>query len=220
MHNKARWMGLLMAFLIAACGGKDSGSGSKAEAKAAQGTLNADSSLVEWLNHTGTTWAAVSGAQTLGAEDRVRTDQTGHAVLTFFTGTEVEILPGSELLVREFSQAGSESTITLDQVAGETVHRVRQASDTTYQVTTPVTHLAVRGTEFGVKVAASGATQVTVTSGVVSAQVGTQQFDIKAGESLVVSETGTTSGPLPAPTHTPAPTINPILPPPTQPSGR
>ena len=173
--------------IMAACGGDDGESGSKTNFQAANGTLNVSSARVERQDVSSGVWNPADGSLPVANGDAVRTDTTGHALITFFTGTEIEVLPSSELVVQRFEQsADGGAVITLNQLSGETLHRVALVADTQsqYEVDTPVAHLVVRGTEFGVSVAQDGATHVEVTAGTVRVTVGLQQFDVVPGQAI------------------------------------
>jgi hypothetical protein len=219
---------VLVVFMLAACGGGNKKDKKQASTTSAEGTLTVDQDRVEYRAGGGQTWAQVAGTQAVKSEDAVRTDATGHALLTFFTGTEVEILSGSELVVTSFEESADGShTITLNQLSGETLHRVARVADRAdrYEIQTPSANLVVRGTVFGVQVAPDGATHVEVQDGVVQAQVGTQTFEINVGEALdvladqtvpstpypipVIRPPAATARPAAAPTMTPTPTLSP-----------
>ncbi|HVO71836.1 MAG TPA: FecR family protein [Aggregatilineaceae bacterium] len=197
---------LILVVALAACGGgKKESSGSASQP--ADATLDIQSDRVEREDATSQVWSPVTGPQMVRSNDGIRTDVTGHAVLTFYTGTQVEIMPSSELVVTDYERtADGGATITLKQLSGETLHRVQLLANTQshYEVNTPVAHLLVRGTEFGVTVAADGATHVEVKSGVVHAEIGLQQVDISPGQAIDIN-----ANMVPGPLYT----IPAILPP-------
>ena len=197
---------LILVVALSACGGgKKKSSGSAGQP--AEATLDIQSDRVEHQDAATQVWNPVTGSQMVKSNDGLRTDVTGHAVLTFYTGTQVEIMPSSELVVTDYERtADGGATITLKQLSGETLHRVQLVANTQshYEVNTPVAHLLVRGTEFGVKVAADGATHVEVKSGVVHAEIGLQQVDISPGQAIDI-----TANMVPGPLYT----IPAILPP-------
>jgi hypothetical protein len=193
---------VLVVFLLAACGGGNK-KDKQAGAAPAEGTLAVDQDRVEYRMSGSQDWVQITGMQAVKSEDAVRTDATGYALLTFFTGTEVEILSGSELAVTSFEESASGGhTITLNQLSGETLHRVARVADREdrYVVNTPSASLVVRGTVFGVQVAPDGATHVEVQDGVVQAQVGQQTFEVNTGEALdVLADQTVPSTPYPIP---------------------
>jgi hypothetical protein len=213
---------LVLIVVLTACGGKQKSSGSSFQP--AEATLDIQSDRVERQDAASQVWSPVTGSQTVKSNDGLRTDVTGHAVVTFYTGTQVEIMPSSELVVTDFERAADGSaTITLKQLSGETLHRVQLVANTQshYEVNTPVAHLLVRGTEFGVTVAADGATHVEVQSGVVQAEIGIQQIDINPGQAIDINANMVPSplytipailppAALQSPTPTPPPSLTPI----------
>lgn len=203
--------------VLAACGGDDHSGGGDQEPES--GTLTVLAARVERRPGADAEWAQVIAAQPVAGGDAVRTDATGSALLTFYTGTEVEIRPGSEIEITQFTtDVDDVRTITLTQLGGETLHRVELVADAEdrYVVDTPVAHLVVRGTVFGVQVAADGATRVEVQEGTVRAEIADQVYDIPPGQALDVTAGRDTEGPLPlAPVGAPDPTpsIEAIRPP-------
>jgi hypothetical protein len=208
---------LVLAFVLAACGGDDQDK-KEPESQPADATLTVEQDRVEVRAGGGETWAQAANAQAVRSEDAIRTDSTGRALLNFYTGTEVEILPDSELVVTSFEEtADGGHTITLSQLSGETLHRVERIADREdrYELNTPSAHIVVRGTVFGVEVAPDGATTIEVREGVVQAQAGQQTVEVQAGEALDIAADQTIPGtpyPIPAirpPAATPAPTQTP-----------
>jgi hypothetical protein len=200
---------------LAACGGKKSKTAGSTPAEA---TLTIEQNSVEFSAGNSGNWTQVTGAQPVKSGDAIRTNPSGRALLTFFTGTEVEISPGAELVVTSFEKtANGGHTITLKQLSGETQHTVARIVDnqSSYEVNTPSATLTVRGTAFGVQVASDGATHVEVTDGVVQAQAGQQTVDISAGQALDITANQTipsTPYPIPVirpPAATPTPTATP-----------
>ncbi len=189
--------------------------------QSADASLSVDADQVELRSGADGAWTAVTDTQIVTSADAVRTDATGQAVLTFFTGTQAEITPNSELEVSSFETAADGSTtITLKQISGQTLHRVAQMADSNsrYEVDTPVAMITVRGTEFGIAVAEDGATQVKVTTGTVRVDAGGQQIDVTPGQALKVDANAVPGTPYPIDQGVPmtpqaTPSIAAILPP-------
>src|SRR5262245_29133090 len=59
-----------------------------------------------------------ASGQTVGDGDRVLTDAGGHATLTFFDGSEVELDGGTEILVKSLMQTGTGGVLTAIAQAG------------------------------------------------------------------------------------------------------
>ncbi len=209
---------VIVGLVLAACGGSDKKSGdNKTSNKPAEATLTVEKDRVDFRAGGGD-WAQVTGPQVVKNGDAIRTDANGSALLTFFTGTEVEILPGAELEVMSFEETPNGGhVVSLRQLSGETEHRVARIVDaeSTYEINTPAATLTVRGTAFGVEVAPDGATHVEVTEGVVQAQIAQQTYDVSAGEAFDIKADKTvpsTPYPIPAirpPAATPRPTTAP-----------
>lgn len=214
--NMARVV-LVLAFVLAACGGDDQDK-KEPESQPADATLTVEQDRVEVRAGGQETWTQAAGAQPVRSQDAIRTDATGSALLNFYTGTEVDIRPGSELVVTSFEQtADGGYTITLSQLSGETLHQVERVADREdrYEINTPAAHIVVTGTVFGVAVAPDGATTIEVREGVVQAQAGQQTVEVQTGEALDIAADQTIPGtpyPIPAirpPAATPAPTQTP-----------
>ncbi len=218
------FLSLILLLVLVGCG-KDEDKKARhtiEEMNDADAILTVEGGLVEWQDSGTTTWIAVSETQAITQDDRIRTDATGQATLTFFTGTEAEILPGSEMIVRSFEQTDTgDAAIILEQVTGEALHSANAALDSglQYEVNTPVAQIVVRGTLFGVRVEDNGATHVEVQDGVVQAVVDQTTIELQPGTALDVDENRVPSTPYAIPTGptlTPAPTISSIRPPATR----
>lgn len=96
-------------------------------------------------------WQTVTRVQLVSQGDRIRTDALGLAYLTFFEGVQTEILPNSLVKVSEFDFVDENSpVITLEMSIGDMRHQIDQTldADSHYEVYTPSTVVAVRGTNF------------------------------------------------------------------------
>ncbi len=204
---------IMLSRLLAACGGDDEKK--SASSTPAEGTLTTESARVDYRPADSEEWQAITGVQTVGGEDAIRTDASGRALLNFYTGTEVEILPGSEVVVTQLEETAEGGHIVLlNQLSGETQHHVALVADTgsRYEINTPSANLVVRGTVFGVAVQPDGATTVQVREGVVQARAGEQTVEVSAGEALDILPDETIPGtpyPIPVirpPATTPTPT--------------
>jgi hypothetical protein len=146
---------VMVGLTLAACGGsKKSGNNQTSTSNTpAQATLTVEQDRVDY-RASGGDWVQVTGPQIVKNGDSIRTDANGKALLTFFTGTEVEILSSAELEVTDFEQTPDGGhVITLNQLGGETEHRVARIVDSQsrYEINTPSATLTVRGTAFGVR---------------------------------------------------------------------
>jgi FecR protein len=93
---------------------------------------------------------APSGS-TVNAGDEIRTISRSGALITFFTGTEIELGEETILVVEQASQQGDRIDVSLRQVFGATVNRVQALADSgsTYQIQAGGAVALVRGTSFG-----------------------------------------------------------------------
>ncbi|MCK6577035.1 MAG: FecR domain-containing protein [Anaerolineae bacterium] len=117
-------------------------------------------------------WIAVRVEAIVGVGDRIRTDTTGEARVTFFAdGIETDIRPNTEMRIEQFR--GNEQTFELqvEVILGQTLQRIERALDasSSYSVTTPAMSLAARGTQFAIRVEESGRSAMLVSEGNVEA---------------------------------------------------
>ncbi|MBN2304934.1 MAG: FecR domain-containing protein [Anaerolineae bacterium] len=145
-------------------------------------------------------WQTVTTRQQVSEGDAVRTDARGLATLTFFEGVQVEIRPGSQIVVNRLSVTDDTVTfqIGLTMLVGEAIHHVERivGPESSYEVTTPGASLVVRGTEFFTRVSTVGVTDVSVIEGAVAviglnpARVVTGEFVAEAGQTVTISAVG------------------------------
>lgn len=111
----------------------------------------------------------------VGVGDTIRTDATGRVRITFFSdGVDTELLPNTEYAITQFEGAGESFQITVQVVLGQTVQRLQRLldSNSSYNINTNGMTLAARGTQFSVRVEASGRSGMLVTEGNVDATSG------------------------------------------------
>jgi ferric-dicitrate binding protein FerR (iron transport regulator) len=145
-------------------------------------------------------WVSGEVGMTLGVNDKIKTAAGGHATITFFEGSTIELEGGTEISLSELGLDGTASHIGIGQQIGNTVSRVTKLVDpaSSYDVETPVAIASVRGTTMSVSVASNGKTIVGNIEGQVS--VTAQGVEVELPE-------GTTSTVLPgAPPGEPEPT--------------
>jgi hypothetical protein len=99
--------------------------------------------------------------------DRVRTGSDGHALLTFFDASTIEVEPSTQIAVQSAKPAGAAIDIRLTQTIGRTWSSVQHFTDpaSRYEIHTPAAVAAVRGTGLDVTVLPEGTTTVRVTDG-------------------------------------------------------
>lgn len=115
-------------------------------------------------------WIAVSGRTAITAGDTIRTNNTGTAMLVWFTdGTFVEIQPNTHLHVNEFKGSTPDAPYSIEAtlIIGRIFNSVNRLVDPTsrYSINTPTFQTAVRGTIFGVDVSPRLETTLVVTQG-------------------------------------------------------
>ncbi len=125
----------------------------------AAGVLTVISDTVK-VGRGGAFSAAVDG-DLVRSGDTVRTED-GRAVITFIDGSTVEIEPSGELVIDTAAETQDGGiVVALTQLLGQTWHVVSKLGATSsYQVRTPASTAAVRGTAFQVGVDVTGGTPV------------------------------------------------------------
>jgi hypothetical protein len=86
---------------------------------------------------------------TVDTGDQIRTLTRAGALITFFSGTEIELGEATILEVREITRSGDQVNVSLEQVAGVTVNRIQTlAAGSSYQIDAGGATAIVRGTTF------------------------------------------------------------------------
>ena len=117
-------------------------------------------------------WAPIRVETLVGQGDAVRTDDTGGARLTFFAnGSETELEPNTEYVIREMVQTAGGVHFTFEVLAGITQQQIAQLleGDSYYRVITPSMDITVRGTNFATRVESSGRSALLTFAGLVQA---------------------------------------------------
>lgn len=140
----------------------------------------------------------------LASGDTVRADGAGNAVVSFFDGSTLTVESGSEVKVASLVKTGSGGIqVTIEQTLGRTWASVSKLTgDSKFEIKTPTSTAAVRGTAFETVVEViNGVTTTTVktTDGtvLVQAQAG-GEVSVPAGTQVQVSQ-GAVAPPAPAP---------------------
>ena len=143
----------------------------------------------------------------LTSGDLVRANESGNAVLTFFDGSTLTVQSGAQVKVASLTRTGSGGIqVTIEQTLGKTWASVQKLSgDSKFEIKTPSSTAAVRGTAFE--------TDVEIVNGVTTTTIKTDE-----GTVLVTADAGgTTSVPagsqVSVPQGAPAP-ANPVPQPP------
>ena len=126
--------------------------------------------------------------------DEIETDARGRVILKLTDGSLVSIHPNSRVVIEDFRAAPSVRElihVVTGYVRVKIYHIGKRPNP--YRVNTPVASIAVRGTDFGVNVALTGETRVTVFEGLVEviSQLNPQQKRLLSpGRSVVVRPSG------------------------------
>lgn len=156
-------------------------------------------------------WIDGVPGMTLDVEDKIKTEAGGHATITFFEGSTIELDGSTEITLSELGQGGTASHICIAQALGKTVSRVKKLVDpaSSYEVETPSAVAAVRGTTLGVSVDEEGTTVVSNIQGEVSVTAGGEEVILQEGTHTTVELGGTPGEPESNITSTPTPTPSP-----------
>ncbi len=128
-------------------------------------------------------WVPVTAGMSLAAQDLIKTDQSGKAELIMDDTSRIWITENSQVKV---GWLGQESL--LDLVVGKIRAKLKLGGGKTFSVKTPVSVVAVRGTEF----VADDAGSLFVLDGVVkfSNAAGTANSDVPAGQFAAIDQSG------------------------------
>jgi hypothetical protein len=98
----------------------------------------------------GTAVQPAPSGTTVQSGDEIRTLTKAGALITFYTGTEIEMGADTILLVERVSRDGTKVDISLKQVLGSTLNRVQTLSDpgSSYRIEAGGATAVVRGTTF------------------------------------------------------------------------
>ncbi len=159
------------------------------------------------------TWQEAPDRFVLAEGDSIRTDATGQALLTFFTGDETEVAPNTELKIEVMQgEADGDNQIQLNVLVGQVTNRIDRTLNTNsrYEVKTPSADAAVRGTIYTVKVEPiTGRSTFSVQDGVVAVTAQNKTEFAQAGFEIVVEPGQPPSPPHQLPTPTPSLTPSP-----------
>ena len=152
-------------------------------------------------------FALATDGAVLADQDRVRTDDAGHALITFFDGSTLELEPSTTTALNTAAaNANGSIRIEIDQIVGRTwasVQRLTRA-DSKFEIKTPTSTATVRGTGFLTEVLASGDTTVQVTDGIVEVSARGLIVVLTQGQQTTVrrNEAPAAPAPMPAPATT------------------
>jgi hypothetical protein len=144
-------------------------------------TLEVLSANVEVRRVNTVNWINVKIEAIVGVGDTIRTNANGRARVTFFAGgTETDILPNTEYVIRQFEGSSEKFNLSVEVVAGQTLQRLGKLLDATssYKVQTPGMALTARGTQFVIRVENGGRSAMLVSEGEVQATKDQANADI------------------------------------------
>jgi Tfp pilus assembly major pilin PilA len=144
---------------------------------------------------SGADFAPALDGDLLTTGDAVRADAAGNAVVTFFDGSTLTVESGAQVKVASLTKTSIGGIqVTIEQTLGRTWASVQKlGSDSTFQIRTPTSTAAVRGTAFETVVTTvNGVTTTTIktTEGQVLVQAvsGGQQTTVGPGQEVQVPQ--------------------------------
>ncbi len=144
-------------------------------------TLEVLSAGVEVQRVGTTSFIPVRVEAIVGVGDTIRTDATGRARITFFAdGVDTELLPQTEYRISRFEGDNETFTLSVEVLVGQTTQRIGRALSigSSYEIETPTMALTARGTEFMVRVEATGRAGMLVSEGMVQAGAGSSSAEV------------------------------------------
>jgi hypothetical protein len=147
-------------------------------------TLEVLTGGVEVLRVNTVNWVPVNVEAIVGVGDRIRTDGTGNARITFFAdGVDTQLMVETEYVIQRFEGDEETFNISAEVVTGQTIQRLERVLDSgsSYDVTTPGMELAARGTQFTIRVERTGRSAMLVTLGDVAAGADDSGAEVPAG---------------------------------------
>jgi len=212
---------LVLALLAAGSLVLLSSPGTKMEGVARMATLDRAEGVVGLLPTGSDTWLPASAGEHVEAGSRIRTGPGSAAVLVFFDGSTTNLEAETEIAVIEMSSPrGNNRVILLEQALGQTYNRVQRSLDheSRFEIETPTTLVAVRGTEFSTAVEMDGTTHVAVTEGTVEVTAQETTVVVLVGQKTAVHPGQIPDDPVSMPQATPVP--EPTLTPTPTPTAR
>jgi len=146
-------------------------------------TLSVISGNVEIQSSGSDTWESGIEGATLEAGTRVKTDRDSQALLTFFEGSTIKLMPDTDIEIQQLEYTEESTIIVLKQWWGTTWSRVVEITDpgSKYEIETPAGYAMVRGTYFVTEVNDSTTTRVQVHEGNVAVRAQGHEVSVPAG---------------------------------------
>ncbi|MBN1977882.1 MAG: FecR domain-containing protein [Anaerolineae bacterium] len=181
--------------------------------------LDQASGSVEFQPAGSEDWQPASTDTSLRAGTRIRTGPHAGVTLVFFDGSTTVLEAETEVSIvqMDVKPDGSGKTIVLRQEVGQTFSHVQPLLDAEarFEIETPTSVTAVRGTKFGLDVEPDGATHLNVTEGVVEMTAQDVTISVSSGQTAEVKPD---HAPASIPSDTPLPSTQAKTPQPTGPT--
>ncbi len=135
-------------------------------------------------------WTEGEVGMSLETGDSIKTGDNSNAKITFFDGSTIELQAGTEIEITSLDISGEDgsTTITLEQIIGNTISRVTKILDpgSRYEVETPAGVVAVRGSVMQVYVIEDGTTWVVNLEGDIWAVAQGVELQISEGQQCII----------------------------------
>lgn len=125
----------------------------------------------------------------LSAGDTI-TATHGEIQITYFDGQTTELLPGSSITIERLESRSGNTVVEILVNVGRVINRVKRAlrQGELFNVKTPSSAAAVRGTEFVVETLGQSQSYYATDEGTVRVTMGDQSVDLQAGQELLAVE--------------------------------
>ena len=135
-------------------------------------------------------WIEAQVGMSLEVGDSIKTGDDSSAKITFFDGSTIELQAGTEIEIAslDISTETGSTTITLEQLMGNTISRVTKILDpaSRYEVKTPTGVVAVRGSAMQIYVIEDGTTWAINLEGDIWASAQGVELQIPEGRQCII----------------------------------
>ena len=141
-------------------------------------------------------WIEAELGMFLEVGDTIKTDDNSGAEITFFDGSTIELQAGTEIEIisLDMSCDTGSTTITLEQMIGDTISRVKKILDpaSSYEIETPTGVVGVRGSDVRVQVIfghfeyEDGTTLITNLEGNIYAVAQGAELQVPQGQQCII----------------------------------
>jgi hypothetical protein len=153
MRTRRPWTLLGVAALLAATVGLLILPATRSSAQVQQGaTMTVLRGQVAVVRSDGSAIQPAPSGITVNPGDEIRTLGNTGALITFFSGTEIELDQNTVIAIEQVNRQGDRIDVSLRQIAGATINRVQTLTDSgsTYRIEAGGAVAVVRGTTFAV----------------------------------------------------------------------